>query len=382
MYRFILSAIWSLNIFVGMPLAGHPGHTHTEKQRQYHHGGSMARGTILDFFHNNAEEHSQQIYHIAQRFEHSREQLTSTTNNRPEIEQLFVEDCAARCHDNHIIPAHMSDDGFLRIVSFNVRLWTDVTWHDRFDETWEVIAQINPDILVLQEVALDERTERIAEKLRTLGFHLSNEWIQHQTQSFTAGAYRATNLVVTKSVPVTTRAQSFEHDTLGYVRVEVQLSSGKSIVVYGTHLDVIDTTEQIRTHEMYELLTCAIHDIQAKKQVIIAGDLNSIDMKNYKVMNSHSISLQDLITLQYRMYRGCTTEEEVPQLVASMWKGAGFVDSFSLAEQQNPLWTSWWGGRTDYVLCSPQLKPMIHGNYVYYTSVSDHLPIIVDLIAS
>jgi endonuclease/exonuclease/phosphatase family metal-dependent hydrolase len=365
-----------LSILAGVSLNGHPGHS--VHKHGYHDYVAMVHGGMLGFFHDDAELHKQQQYHIARRFEHADEVFRSMMS-RAAIEELFVEDCAAYGDDNHIIPTHVSGDGLLRIVSFNVRLLTDVTWRDRFDETWSVITQLNPDILVLQEVSLDERTEMISHKLRCLGFCLSDDWIQHQTHSFDAGEHRLTNLIATR-MSIRASAKNFEHEALGYVRAEVSLSSGNTVVIYGVHLDVSDSTENIRLREMHELLTCAVQDIQEKKQVIIAGDLNSIDMSTYDLNNSHGVAVRDLITLHYRMYAG-GTEKTVPQLVTSLWKSVGFVDSFALAEQPGPLWTSWWGGRTDYVLCSPQLKQMIHGNYVYYTSASDHLPIVVDLIA-
>lgn len=380
MHKSILLVVSSVSLYVCTSLYGHPGHG--EHTQGYHDYIAKAHGGILGFFHDDAELHARQVYHITRRFEQSTEAFAAAMMrmNRSAIGALFVEDCAAHGDDNHIIPAHARGDGLLRIVSFNVRLWTDVTSQDRFDETWGVIAELNPDILVLQEVALGERTACIADKLRSLGFCLSDDWIQHQAYSFDAGAHRLTNLIATR-MSIKASAKNFEHDALGYVRAEVRLASGMTVVVYGTHLDVSDGTENIRLREMHELLTCAVQDIQEKKQVIIAGDLNSIDMSGYDMINSQGVAVRDLMTIQYRMYRG-GTEEEVPQLIANMWKGAGFVDSFALVNQPGPLWTSWWGGRTDYILCSPQLKQMIHGNYVYYTSVSDHLPIIVDLIVT
>jgi endonuclease/exonuclease/phosphatase family metal-dependent hydrolase len=368
----------SLSLYVCTSLHGHPGHG--EHAQGYSDYIARAHGGILGFFHDDAELHVQQTYHIARRFERPTEifAATMTQMSRAEIEALFVQDCEEYRDDNHIISAHAHGDGLLRIVSFNVRLWTDVSWHDRFDEAWSVIAQLNPDILVLQEVALGERTMCVEEKLRSLGFCLSDDWIEQQTYSFDAGAHRLTNLIAAR-MPIRASAKKFEHDALGYVRAEVCLPSGMTVVMYGTHLDVSDGTENIRLREMHELLTRAVQDIQEKKQVIIAGDLNSIDMSAYDLTNSQGVMVSDLMALQYRMYHG-GTEEVAPQLAASLWKSVGFVDSFALADQSAPLWTSWWGGRTDYVLCSPQLKQMIHGNYVYYTSVSDHLPIIVDLI--
>jgi len=363
-----------LAYFFTLLIQGHPGHAVRQPPTP------RFTGNVLEFF-DAKDNHEMQAYHIARRFEHTREVFTSRCMSRSDIERMFVEDCALYSNDNHIIPDHKSGNGLMRIASFNVRLWTDVTWKDRFEETWNVITQINPDILVLQEVVLDERTPAMVEKLRELGFHIAHHWQTDQTQTFAVGNYRLTNLIMTRMPVIQASSQNFEGGAMGYVRVEVPCQRGVSLVVYGTHLDVVDTTEMTRALQMQELIVAAQRDRARGKYVIIAGDLNAIDLTAYKVMNSYDVPLHELVTMQYQVYRGGNSDP-VPQLVASMWQEAEFVDSFLLIEQQAPLWTSWWGGRTDYILCPPELKRMVHGNYVYYTSVSDHLPIILDLMVN
>ena len=145
--------------------------------------------------------------------------------------------------------------------------------------------------------------------------------------------------------------------------------------MYGTHLDAFDASEKKRNREMKQLLVSAEKDIKDGKQVIIAGDMNAADQKDYAdTYNSKGQSVWELVSQSFYEH----SHYYPASLVTNTVHEAGFTDCFALSKSPEPHWTTWTGTRIDRIYLSPNWTYKITGCYTYMSGASDHLPILMD----
>lgn len=261
-------------------------------------------------------------------------------------------------NENLKIP--QKDESVFRVMTYNVHFWRNPeNTQGDMNKMIQVIKKINPDIVILQEVSPYEGfaqgkyfTDSATEKsLKSLGFNLfsacntvKNGWFGNviaSKSSFKNPPKRFT--FDTQYSPAEQRC---------FVVGNSQLSNGADIVMYGTHLEVYDDNNIIRSEQMKQI-TNYIDTNLKDANVLIAGDFNA--SRTSKVVRN----------LQRRGYQDCFS------YLAS--QGGIF------SNVQSPTFTSWAGTEIDFIFLSPGWSLPLAGCYVYFDDASDHLPLIMDI---
>lgn len=166
----------------------------------------------------------------------------------------------------------------------------------------------------------------------------------------------------------------------GCVRVEMPIAWAENsqqrmgkLVVYGTHLSVGGPDNVARLRQINYILAKAKQDIEQGKQVIIAGDLNSVarsdyDEKQWAAIQSMYANRQEKDRIELQTY------------VTEALEAAGFVDCFRKAGVR-PSWTVWNGTRVDFIYLSSNWGIPVKRCEVQKVLGSDHLPVSLDLEA-
>ena len=285
---------------------------------------------------------------------------------------------------------HIADKapGTIRLCSYNVHFWTNV-WenHCTINEIFQELALIKADICVLQEAIFGGGEVRINDFVKV---DLSNI-----TELIVACNYRP-HFVFCNSVPswfkslygnmmligdkftcnkplcpklnetihtfeksVKTVTVSGSHtgtpETRCYILVELPIEvNGKSILFYGTHLDV--GSEDLRTAQLLEIITHA-----AKKGccAIIAGDFNTFDKELYDADDQRR-------TNSFGKLNGGAIQLLKDKKYFNMNKRAVGEDM-----------TTWNGTTVDYFFTNCD---KLECTYTQVFSVmSDHTPVVVDI---
>lgn len=298
--------------------------------------------------------------------------------SRHEMIEQFNRDCALHAHENNAIPAHISNDESVRVATYNVHMWKDAHGAKNFDAIMNTISQVNADVLVLQEVLMFDK-EYIMKRLKELGYvHTS------AGRTATFGGTFFGNMVVSK-YPFNTSAsliktydadQKYPGERRCYIKSTVQLPQNKEITVYGTHLDVYDETENLRTQEIQELIADSAH---SKTPCIIAADYNAVRKKDYQY-EVNGKSVWAMLNESNKKRTGMPTQTRALETLEQH----NFVDSFTSNNQQNPRATVWSGTAVDFLYLNDAWQKQnadlsLGKSYVYYSSASDHLPILMDM---
>ncbi len=299
------------------------------------------------------------------------------TLNRYTMVQLFINDCALHAHENNAIPTHTINNDTVRLATYNVHMWKDAHSKNNFDAIIDTIGKVNADVLVLQEVLMFDN-DRIVKKLKELGYTYTAT-----AQAATFGGKLFGNMVVSKypfaSDPVIKTYdadQKYAGERRCYIKAQVQLPGDKKITVYGTHLDVYDQTETLRKREIEELVTDS-----ARSQIpcIIAADFNAVRKRDYQY-EVNGKSVWDMLNESNKKRTGMPTQTRALETLESQ----NFVDSFTSNNQQNPRATVWSGTAVDFLYLNqawqqPNADFNVGKSHVYYSSASDHLPILMDV---
>jgi endonuclease/exonuclease/phosphatase family metal-dependent hydrolase len=303
-------------------------------------------------------------------------------------QNLFIQDCIslAAQQANAGIPAHKKNDATVRFATYNVHFWTDPMQVKNYDLIMKVIGAINADILVLQEVSMFDEA-LIRKNLAALGYgHI--EFLRAALYRHPYGMAPFGNIVASKyPLSKTSLVKSFDIDReriekRGFINACVALPGGKSVSVYGTHLDVFDETEKRRKAEMEELLKIAHGDSICN--VCIMADCNALRSQDYQdtVINAggKSVKIWDLLCADdVARIHALQQIGTVPEIVMNMMADQGFKDCFTAHGVPGPKFSSWPGKLVDFIQLNRGWNLPIKGCYMMYTPVSDHCPIIMDV---
>lgn len=302
--------------------------------------------------------------------------FSSDTIRSPKtVQSHFLEDVHGFEAENHCIP---EKDNHLRLVNFNVRMWTTIHEEPNFDAAQVLIQQFDADILVLQEVVNWEKTYA---QLVLQGYNMSAAHCVTQNPPFCPAIFVKNGKVAGIKDEIC-KAQMNPKRQLSYVRMDLLCGTSETpLAVYGLHLEVDQkqlglSTEDVRLQQLSEIIedTKTLHH----KNVIIAGDFNSVQQKDYAYM-VNGRSVWDMLNASYAAYNVALE----PQVLDCMAQ-EGYLDSFAFLGWQGPKFTNWASCVLDFVYVpAAWQRSEAHGvkpvaSYVYYTDVSDHLPIIVD----
>lgn len=158
-----------------------------------------------------------------------------------------------------------------------------------------------------------------------------------------------------------------------YAKAVIELPENKSVVVYGTHLDVNDATGKTRAAQIQELTQIIDADKTNHENILVAGDFNEIRSKqDYQ----HTVGNKKIWNLLKRDY--AQRKESIATDVAQILTSDGFTDSFDQAHAARPKFTVWSGTTVDFIYLKDWSLP-VDGSYVLYDAASDHIPVILDI---
>ncbi len=262
---------------------------------------------------------------------------------------LFRKEIKSAAEENEKIPK--KDNSIFRIMSYNVHFWQNPeATQSALKNMMHVIATVNPDILILQEVSPNEGfaqgkyflNSRAFNELQKLGFTDFSACNTVQSGWFgNVIASKKSLLDKNRFAFVGQRENSLENRC--YSLAQTRLSTGDDLYVYGTHLEVRDNGT-IRLAQVSEIIQRIQWELP-NSNVLLAADFNA-------TRSSGAIQL-----LQQNGYQDC----------------------FTYMGWHAPTFTSWAGTEIDFIFLSPKWDLPLAGCYVYFDAASDHLPVIMDI---
>lgn len=311
------------------------------------------------------------------------------------LQSSFIRDCARDSHLNDIIPQRYTNDNKARIVTYNVHKWEDPYGVRNYDAILATINNIDADVLILQEVILSDSFNLTAD-LKKMGYN-PPVFMPMSDNDFG-------NIIASKypfSQPPTTKIYNIDQNAgeqRNYINTVITLPDGNAISVYGTHLDVWDETGTKRVQEVQELIAAAQPDPRDPHQnIILAADWNAVREQDYRYTIAPQLTAWEIQTANFKARHPHLNT--IPTDALTHIETSGFIDSFAqaltstknrgklltdlplarLIASTHPTYTVWTGTVVDFIFCGPRWKLPIAGSYVYYTSASDHVPVIMDI---
>lgn len=232
-----------------------------------------------------------------------------------------------------------------RISTWNIHMLKDVFGKkSAVEEFLEELPKFQADVFGFQEVPLPQDGPEFLDwvnGMKALGYEHTLAAYCDSMQHVTDPWWRHGVMIASKYPLEFQAAIKLDYGRM-LLHAKAQLDT-KSIDVLVTHLEVSHST--IRQAQVELILS---YIVQADlTDYILLGDLNS----------------------QY-------IEPEFDIVRVS----GQFNEVFRELEWTPPEYTCWAGSSIDYVLASPDLCQYLHGAYTYHSVVSDHLPVLVDLI--
>lgn len=293
-----------------------------------------------------------------------------TFSSFDQAKKAFLQDVENNYYENDLIPN--KTDSIVRIMTFNVRMWTNLMDQSNFEEIGHLVKKLDPDIVIFQEVMNWQKTY---EYYINLGYDAQAVSCITTDPCFGPAIF-AKNCIITSSFGSIFKNQSSPQRQLSFVRLDINIRTTK-ISVYGTHLEVDnfhskESMEHIRARQLEEIFNDSAQ-LPPDSVVIIAGDFNSVRKDDYNYfINKHNA--WDIITTLYYTQLG----KKIALQALNLFAKNNYRSSFELLQWQNPKFTNWFCRALDYIFFSPSAVN-VRGSYVYYTPLSDHLPIIVDV---
>lgn len=282
----------------------------------------------------------------------------------------------------------------LRIMTWNVHYWSKIVADNSPEATKEakeypnhraILEEINlikPDIVCMQEVnygKTDYIDADLNEELGKIGYILVS--FCNTTPSWFVVPY-GNAIIVRKDLlwcgpnsnplscnNVNQRNNIYKNNSQGKSTKCYIETIYKNIKFICTHLDVHDNTGVVREAQINEL----DEYIGTSCPTIIFGDFNLISENDYKE------TLVDSQWYEYLKTRGNNGS------AFNLIKSKGWVDSFEV-KGTKPPYTTWNSTRVDFIFFKNfdkipgiNLQDLINDSFVFYTTNSDHIPVIVDL---
>lgn len=247
----------------------------------------------------------------------------------------------------------------LRVMSYNVHGFKNRSNIEQIPGIINAIKQINPDILVIQEVYVYKINETLTQQelmdlLSQLGFE------------YFAFSETGINAVCSK-IPFECQSIDLSIDPIhGLLRNALicKFPQYPNLIFTGTHLDPFDESGKTRLKQIEQIYRGLKISDNPDKQFIIAGDFNSLRRADYNDNEWKEI----IATGQRRKIK--PIEDVVPWI-----EDRGFVDSFDQTKKRINV-SVWANRRVDYIL---GLNIKFTYSDVLKTTVSDHYPIFTDI---
>lgn len=240
----------------------------------------------------------------------------------------------------------------LRLMTFNVHLWTDLYHKPNIDRVKKLIIESNSDIVGLQEAVSFKRSAT----------NIYDEYFKDTEYKYYAvcNPRYGINMILSKhpiqSTKVVNLGKTIGHNENRYA-LYVTI---KNINIVLTHLDVYDESEITRLNQIKTILDYN----RNYDNIILMGDLNSLKQDDYTNTRWKAINDSD-------KKRGLTTQVMVTNLINEN----GYTDSLGCVDV-----SVWSMRRVDYIYFSKNYPCKIVNSFTIPTLISDHFPVVCDII--
>ena len=273
---------------------------------------------------------------------------------------------------NRLIPPKPKNG--VRVVTYNVHFWTDPFELDiNHKDVMTMIRYLDIDIIGLQEALIPGGNERDSHS--SFGWTIKDTFGQLLRFGYTINGCRASKvasrgrtgfgniLAVSEDVPVLSSESMIlpaSKEARCAVIKTVNLF-GRKTVIATVHLEVADKTGKTRRQQIHRLLEFLETEYPEAPKMVM-GDFNCLRYEDYTPRERDWIS---------RNSRGGIDYDTIREI-----EGRGYTDLFASGCLKFTVWT---GRRVDYVFVK-DFPFKIASTQVFYTPVSDHLPLVVDLL--
>jgi len=282
----------------------------------------------------------------------------------------YIGDCKKSSDQNQFIPKHEKNINSLRVMTYNVFEWNSPDDKANFEGILNVIKDINPDILILQEARNEGDKITALAELGYTGHTFCDAKAYWTRVPFGNMVFSKYPIIKTENAPFIADKKSKNEEQRCYVKMVINLPNEKQVTVFGAHLDIWDPSGALAKAEIQEL----IDQSRNIENVIIAADFNSVRTEdyNYVVEKKKVWNILSKISKNRTGYPPATSALHTLQ-------NSGFVDSFTRIGFQSPKFTVWSGTAVDFIFVNRDFNLPVLGSYLCYSSASDHLPVIMDV---
>lgn len=281
----------------------------------------------------------------------------------------------------------------LRIATFNVHFWTNAREQNRFVEIMDTIRRLDADLILLNEMVFGDfkyQAQHIPGHFAEALQPLYRKYVVCNTvPSWFNNPYGNVILIHERVARSCTDALCSAWDeSIGTFPKPVQLNRlyplaetrcyvrlyfpPLDLLVYGTHLDVTDPDDQSRKRALQVILK---DQAQHKaRHALIMGDFNTLNPRDLARSKVHQRELQTV----YQHLGNSFHFRALPFLYRRGWH-----DVFELVGTY-PRYSVWTGTRVDFLMVNPALFQFLKERpsavpFVVPTTVSDHLPLVLDV---
>ena len=171
----------------------------------------------------------------------------------------------------------------------------------------------------------------------------------------------------------------------------------KKLLIYNVHLDVSGGVEG-REWRIQSLKLILKNYEKVKKKypnAIILGDFNTYNRSEYNINqleklyevkgqyrtdNFQEMGIENIEMLKTRGENPFFSDTEYGKMIPiDILKYAGWNEAFEINGLPSPINTSHYSGKTDFIFLSPNWNLQIKGLYTHYSTLSDHLPLFIDI---
>lgn len=297
--------------------------------------------------------------------------LSDAKVERKTATEIYENDMNKNFYRNHYI--HDKTESTIRIISYNVQYWTDTHGDINHKEVSKIVQLFKPDIFAMQEVLIpigkstdaylsDGRKIKDAlYKFSSLGFSVDTK------VSFTGGICGKHtgfgNALFTHKRIMAERVSMSTVECKSTVTNVIHLPSHKRFIISVVHLDVHDSSGKKRRAQLKSVID-ALERSFADLPKMIVGDFNCVSRRDY--------------TSEEWEWVNANTRDGTPEdfQTIQMAEEMGYRDVFA---DRQLTYTVWSGRRVDFAMVK-DFNFEIKNLNVFYTPLSDHIPIIVDIL--
>lgn len=298
-------------------------------------------------------------------------------------------------------PIKPKSDSVIRMMTWNIHYWSKIVANNDTDindktekkeyANWEAIlkdiVEINPDIACLQEVNYGKTkyiNSDLNDELNKRGYiiisycNTTSSWFEvpygniiigRKGMNWCANAVKPCNIAPT----IPQRNNVYKINSEGKSTKCFIETIYNNVKIICTHLDVYDNTGRIREKQIEEL----DQYIGSTCPTIIFGDFNLVNEQDYQ-------SNQD----DKDWYNYISTKLGMNGQAYDLIKSKGWVDSFDIVGTK-PKYTTWNITRIDFIFLKNfktvpniDMTKLLDDCFVYYTTNSDHIQVIIDFSKS